>query len=98
MVSNLHVTDMETCYKGFRREVIQAIPIDEDGFGFEPEVTAKISRMNVRVMETSISYNQRSYRDGKKIGMKDGIWAMWCIIRYNLLARKEIPLRCKDSN
>jgi len=73
MFSDLYVTDMETCYKGFRREVIQAIPIEENRFGFEPEVTAKLAKMNLRVMETSVSYFPRSYDEGKKIGMKDGL-------------------------
>jgi glycosyltransferase involved in cell wall biosynthesis len=89
MISDLYVTDMETCYKGFRREVIQAISIRENGFGFEPEVTAKIARMNLRVMETAISYRPRTYDEGKKIRIRDGIRAVWCIIRYNLLAREE---------
>ncbi len=90
MFSNLHVTDMETCYKGFRREVIQSIPIEEDRFGFEPEVTAKLSRMDLRVMETSVHYYPRSYDEGKKIGWKDGVRAMWCIFKYNVLNRKRI--------
>ena len=84
MASDLYVTDMETCYKGFRREVIQAIPIEEDRFGFEPEVTAKLAKMDLRVMETSISYFPRSYDEGKKIGVRDGFRAMWCILKYNV--------------
>jgi len=87
MMSDLHVTDMETCYKCFRREVIQAIPIEENRFGFEPEVTAKLAKMQLRVMETSVSYYPRSYQEGKKIGVRDGFRAIWCIIRYNVLDR-----------
>lgn len=90
MMSDLHVTDMETCYKGFRREVIQAIPIEENRFGFEPEVTAKLAKMKLRVMETSVSYYPRSYDEGKKIGVKDGFRAIWCIFRYNVLDREAI--------
>lgn len=90
MTSDLHVTDMETCYKGFRREVIQAIPIEENRFGFEPEVTAKLAKMRLRVMETSVSYYPRSYDEGKKIGMKDGFRAIWCIAKYNLFDREQI--------
>ena len=90
MMSDLHVTDMETCYKGFRREVIQAIPIEENRFGFEPEVTAKLAKMKLRLMETSVSYYPRSYDEGKKIGMRDGFRAIWCIFRYNVLEREAI--------
>ncbi len=88
MTSDLHVTDMETCYKGFRREVIQAISIEENRFGFEPEVTAKLAKMNLRVMETSVSYYPRSYDEGKKIGWKDGVRAIFCIVKYNLIDRE----------
>ena len=90
MTSDLHVTDMETCYKGFRREVIQAIPIEENRFGFEPEVTAKLAKMQLRIMETSVSYYPRSYDEGKKIGWKDGVRAIICIIKYNLIDREAI--------
>ncbi|MGE9267150.1 MAG: glycosyltransferase family 2 protein [Verrucomicrobiales bacterium] len=88
MFSDLYVTDMETCYKCFRREVIQAIPLEEERFGFEPEVTAKLARMKLRVMETSIHYYPRGYDEGKKIGWKDGVRALWCIFRFNLLDRE----------
>ncbi|MDB4570103.1 glycosyltransferase family 2 protein [Akkermansiaceae bacterium] len=88
MTSDLHVTDMETCYKGFRREVIQAIKIEENRFGFEPEVTAKLAKMNLRTMETSVSYYPRSYDEGKKIGWKDGVRAIFCIVKYNLIDRE----------
>jgi len=90
MCSDLYVTDMETCYKGFRREVIQTIPIEENRFGFEPEVTAKLAKMDLRVMETSVNYYPRSYDEGKKIGMRDGFRALWCIFRYNVLERDPI--------
>lgn len=85
MFSNLNLTDMETCYKVFKREIIQAIKIEEDRFGFEPEITAKISKIkNIRIYEVGISYHGRSYEEGKKIGWKDGVRAIYCIIRYNL--------------
>lgn len=86
MVTNLNLADMETCYKVFRREVIQSLNLREDRFGFEPEVTAKVARLpNVRIFEVGISYSGRTYREGKKIGWKDGFAALWCILRYGLL-------------
>ena len=97
MMSDLHVTDMETCYKGFRREVIQAIPIEENRFGFEPEVTAKVAKMKLRVMETSVHYYPRSYDEGKKIGWKDGVRAIWCIFRYNILDRDSFEWQKAES-
>ncbi|MDA1091664.1 MAG: glycosyltransferase family 2 protein [Acidobacteria bacterium] len=84
MFTNLNLTDMETGYKAFRREVIQSIDIRERRFGFEPEITAKVARGRFRVYEVGISYRGRTYEEGKKIGWKDGVWAMWCIVRYNL--------------
>ena len=84
--TDLNISDMETCYKAFRREVIQAINISENRFGFEPEVTAKISKMNLRIYEVGISYYGRTYDEGKKIGWKDGIRAIYCILKYNLWA------------
>jgi glycosyltransferase involved in cell wall biosynthesis len=86
--TNLNLTDMETCYKVFRREVIQSIKIEENRFGFEPEVTAKIARMNLRIYEVGISYSGRTYSEGKKIGWKDGVRAIYAILKYNLLRRK----------
>ena len=83
MCTNLNLTDMETCYKVFRREIIQSIAIEEDRFGFEPEVTAKLARMNIRIFEVGISYYGRTYQDGKKIGWRDGISALYCILKYN---------------
>jgi glycosyltransferase involved in cell wall biosynthesis len=84
MCTNLNLTDMETCYKVFRREIIQAIPIEENRFGFEPEITAKVARMGVRIYEVGISYYGRTYAEGKKIGYKDGLRAIYCILKYNL--------------
>src|ERR1700739_1262157 len=82
MITNLTMNDMETCYKVFRREVIQSIPLEENRFGFEPEVTVKIARRNLRVYEVGISYWGRTYAEGKKIGWKDGARALWCLIKY----------------
>ena len=84
--TDLNLSDMETCYKAFRREVIQSINIRENRFGFEPEVTAKISKMNLRIYEVGISYYGRTYDEGKKMGWKDGFRAIYCIVKYNLLA------------
>jgi glycosyltransferase involved in cell wall biosynthesis len=84
MFTNLNLTDMETCYKAFRREIIQSIAIEENRFGFEPEVTAKVSKLGVRIYEVGISYYGRTYAEGKKINYKDGIRAVYCIIKYNL--------------
>ncbi len=85
MFTNLNLTDMETCYKAFRREVIQKIDLREERFGFEPEITAKVARMGCRIYEVGISYSGRTYAEGKKIGWRDGLRAIWCIVRYNLL-------------
>ena len=84
MFTNLNLTDMETGYKAFRREVIQSIEIEENRFGFEPEITAKIARGKYRIYEVGIGYFGRTYVEGKKIGWKDGMWAIWCILKYNL--------------
>ena len=80
--TNLKLTDMETCYKVFRREVLQGITLKSDRFGFEPEITAKVAKGNWRIYEVPISYAGRTYEEGKKITWKDGIQALWCIIRY----------------
>ncbi len=86
--TNLNLTDMETCYKVFRREIIQSLNLKEKRFGFEPEVTAKISRIpKIRIYEIGISYYGRTYEDGKKIGWKDGFRALWCIFKYNVLSK-----------
>jgi len=85
MFTNLNLTDMETCYKVFRREIIQNIQIKENRFGFEPEITAKIAKTNCRIYEVGISYNGRTYNEGKKIGWKDGIRALYCILKYRFV-------------
>jgi len=82
--TNLNLTDMETCYKVFRREIIQSIQVEESRFGFEPEITAKVAKLGCRVYEVGISYSGRTYLEGKKIGWRDGMRALWCILKYNL--------------
>ena len=84
ILTDLDLSDMETCYKVFKREVIQSIRIKENRFGFEPEITAKISKMNLRIYEVGIAYYGRTYSEGKKITWKDGIRAIYCILKYNL--------------
>jgi glycosyltransferase involved in cell wall biosynthesis len=93
LFTGLHLTDMETCYKVFRREIIQAIRIEENRFGFEPEVTAKIARAGVRIHEVGISYCGRSHAEGKKIGWKDGVRALWCIVKYSPSIRERLRER-----
>jgi glycosyltransferase involved in cell wall biosynthesis len=85
--TNINLTDMETCYKLFRREVIQGIQIEESRFGFEPEITAKVARGGFRIYEMGISYSGRTYDEGKKIGWRDGFYAIWCILKYNMRPR-----------
>ena len=86
MFTNFNLTDMETCYKVFRREVLQRFTIEEDRFGFEPEVTAKLAKLRgIRIYEVGISYAGRTYQEGKKISWQDGLQALWCIIKYNAL-------------
>jgi glycosyltransferase involved in cell wall biosynthesis len=88
MFTNLNLTDMETCYKLFRRQIIQGIQLKEKRFGFEPEVTAKVSRIpKIRIYEVGISYYGRTYEEGKKIGWKDGFRAIWCILKYNFFSK-----------
>ncbi len=84
MFTNLNLTDMETGYKVFKRDVIQSIKLEQNRFGFEPEVTVKISRMKLRIYEVGISYSGRTYEEGKKIGWKDGVHALWCILKYSI--------------
>ena len=84
MLTNLNLTDMETCYKAFRADVVKGIEIEENRFGFEPEITAKVARANCRIYEVGISYSGRTYAEGKKIGWRDGVRAVWCILKYNL--------------
>lgn len=85
---------METCYKVFRREIIQGIKIQENRFGFEPEITAKIARLGCRVYEVGISYSGRTYAEGKKIGKKDGFRALYCIVKYHFISRGQ----CNEAN
>jgi glycosyltransferase involved in cell wall biosynthesis len=87
MFTNLNLTDMETCYKVFRREVLQQITIEEDRFGIEPEITAKVARLNCVIYEIGISYYGRTYADGKKIGWRDGFRALYAIVKYNVFSR-----------
>ena len=84
MFTNLNLTDIETCYKVFKRDVIKSLDIKEKRFGVEPEITAKIAKLNCRIYEVGISYQGRTYNEGKKIGFKDAFRAIWCIIKYNL--------------
>lgn len=84
MFTDLNLTDMEVCYKVFRREILQKIQVEENRFGFEPEITAKVARLGCPVYEVGISYSGRTYEEGKKIGWKDGVRAFWCILKYNL--------------
>jgi glycosyltransferase involved in cell wall biosynthesis len=85
--TNLNLTDMETCYKMFRTDLLRRIHLDQDRFGFEPEITAKIARLRCRIYEVGISYSGRDYAEGKKIGWKDGLAAVWCIVKYGTWAR-----------
>ncbi|MCW5211990.1 glycosyltransferase family 2 protein [Desulfobulbus sp. TB] len=87
MCTNLNLTDMETCYKVFRREIVRDIVIQEDRFGFEPEITAKIARTGCRIYEVGISYSGRTYKEGKKIGIRDGFRALYCILKYRFISR-----------
>jgi glycosyltransferase involved in cell wall biosynthesis len=87
MLTNINLTDMETCFKVFKREVLKQITVEEDRFGFEPEVTAKVARLNCRIYEVGISYYGRTYAEGKKIGWKDGFRAIYAILKYNLFKR-----------
>ena len=84
ILTDINLTDMETCYKAFKTEILKSITIREKRFGFEPEITAKVARMRCRIYEVGISYFGRTYEEGKKIGWKDGVRAIWCIIKYNL--------------
>jgi glycosyltransferase involved in cell wall biosynthesis len=88
MFTDLNLTDMETCYKAFRREIIQSLELEEDRFGFEPEVTAKVAAMGCRIYEVGISYYGRTYQEGKKIGWRDGVRTLWCILKFGLRRRR----------
>ncbi len=85
MLTNLNLTDMETCYKVFRSDVLRQVEVEENRFGFEPEITAKVAKLDIRIYEVGISYAGRNYHEGKKIGWRDGISALRCILKYNLL-------------
>jgi len=87
MATNLNLTDMETCYKVFRTDVLRRLELCEDRFGIEPEITAKLARLGVRIFEVGIGYSGRTYDEGKKIGWRDGLWALWCILQYGVLRR-----------
>jgi hypothetical protein len=98
MFSNLNLTDMETCYKVFRSDLIKAIPLEQNRFGFEPEVTIKLARLKgIRFYEVGISYYGRTYEEGKKIGWKDGISAIFCILKYGLFVRKSSVLEVSEE-
>ena len=84
MMSDLNLTDMETCYKVIRKDIADMITIKESRFGIEPEITAKLAKLKCRIYEVGISYDGRTYEEGKKIGWKDGVSAIWCILKYNL--------------
>ena len=88
IMTDINLTDMETCYKAFKTEILKSINIREKRFGFEPEITAKVARMRCRIYEVGISYFGRTYEEGKKIGWKDGVRAIWCILKYNILIKK----------
>lgn len=92
MLTNINLTDMETCYKVFRKDVIDMVELKENGFGFEPEITAKVAKLDCSIYEVGISYYGRTYKEGKKIGWKDGVKAIVCILRYNLMpSSKKMP-------
>lgn len=96
MFTNLNLTDMETCYKVFRRELLQSLPLQEKRFGFEPEVTAHLSKLpEIRIYEVGISYHGRTYQEGKKIGWKDGVRAIYCIVKYGLFNSPSLKMRVK---
>jgi len=91
-LTNINLSDMETCYKAFRREVIQSIPIEENRFGFEPEITVKVAKRRLRIYEVGISYFGRTYEEGKKIGWKDAVRALWCLLKYSVKERS-VPVQ-----
>jgi len=96
-LTDLNLSDMETCYKAFRREVIQSIPIEDDRFGFEPEITVKIAKRGLRIYEVGISYWGRTYEEGKKIGWKDGVRALWCLVKYSMKEPAGVSRSIPDS-
>ena len=96
-LTNINLTDMETCYKVFRREIVQAIPLEENRFGFEPEITVKVAKRRLRIYEVGISYWGRTYEEGKKIGWKDGVRCLWCLLKYSIKERPVPPPRSVAS-
>lgn len=97
-LTNINLSDMETCYKAFRREVIQAIPIEENRFGFEPEITVKVAKRGLRIYEVGISYWGRTYEEGKKIGWRDGVRALFCLLKYTVAEpRQEMSSESKST-
>jgi glycosyltransferase involved in cell wall biosynthesis len=96
-LTNINLTDMETCYKAFRREIIQSIPIEENRFGFEPEITVKVARRTLRIYEVGISYSGRTYEEGKKIGWKDGVRALYCLLKYSLKEPKTAAMPVQST-
>jgi glycosyltransferase involved in cell wall biosynthesis len=100
-LTNINLSDMETCYKVFRREVIQSIPIEENRFGFEPEITVKVAKRRLRIYEIGISYSGRTYKEGKKIGWKDGFRALWCLLKYSVkedrVSSEPVPAVLEDQ-
>jgi glycosyltransferase involved in cell wall biosynthesis len=96
-LTNINLSDMETCYKVFRREIIQSIPIEENRFGFEPEITVKIAKRRLRIYEVGISYWGRTYEEGKKIGWKDGVRALWCLLKYSV-KEPTVPLAAEQNS
>ena len=97
-LTNINLTDMETCYKVFRREIIQSIPLEEDRFGFEPGINVKIAKRKLRIYEVGISYAGRTYEEGKKIGWKDGVWALWCLLKYSIQEPVTVPKPIDSEN
>jgi glycosyltransferase involved in cell wall biosynthesis len=97
-LTNINLTDMETCYKVFRRDLIQSIPIEENRFGFEPEITVKVAKRHLRIYEVGISYWGRTYEEGKKIGWKDGFRAVWCLLKYSIKEPATAPRRAESSD
>ena len=97
-LTNLNLSDMETCYKVFRREIVQQIPIEEDRFGFEPEITIKVAKRRLRIYEVGISYWGRTYEEGKKIGWKDGVRCLWCLLKYSIKERSVALTASTDAD
>src|SRR5215831_450716 len=104
-LTNINLSDMETCYKAFRREIIQSSPLEEERFGFEPEITVKVAKRRLRIYEVGISYWGRTYEEGKKIGWKDGVRALWCLLKYSMkersvpaVARAEVSAATPEVN